>query len=289
MTADIIPNDWQHWSAAKPSIVKPLPGGLSNRSYLILADSRELVLRVNSAMSDVLDLDRSAELDALLLADKAGLCAPLVYCDPQHKYLVSCYITGETWCVNSAGLSQLAALLRSIHQLPAIATSLDISAKLACYWQSIKADVSTGFMDELKALQEKLDSHIRAATSLSSGHCLCHNDLLAANLITATSGALHAIDWEYAAMADPYYELAVIVEGQGLHHEAQQLLLGEYLLRPPTESDWQRLHHWRIIYAYVSVLWYAVQWSNRALSESDTTDSIARQVHELSLRITGNS
>lgn len=283
--SDIIPDDWQRWSSARPSIIKPLTGGLSNQSFLISADNRRLVLRVNSAMSDALGLNRAAELQALLRADKAGLCAPLVYCDPQQRYLVSAYLVGEPWAINTEGLARLAGLLRGIHRLPAIDTRLDISAKLACYWRAISTEPRAGFIAELRTLHERVEHHIHIAESFGGGQCLCHNDLLAANLIAGPSDRLYAIDWEYAAMADPFYELAVIVEGQRLPREQQQLLLAAYLARPLMDADWQRLHHWRIIYAYTSVLWYAVQWSGGAMSQSGIADYIATQVADLSQRI----
>ncbi|WP_308364844.1 MULTISPECIES: phosphotransferase [unclassified Microbulbifer] len=112
--------------------------------------------------------------------------------------------------------------------------------------------------------------------------CLCHNDLLMANLIAVDNGNLYAIDWEYAAMGDPFYELAVIVEEYRLEKRQQQWLLAEYLHRPATQVDWQRLDHWRVIYGYLSVLWYAVQWCSGAMSQPHINDEIRDRASNLS-------
>ncbi|WP_308364836.1 MULTISPECIES: choline kinase family protein [unclassified Microbulbifer] len=277
---DIIPPDWPRWSTAKPSVVKPLTGGLTNQSFLIIAGNDRLVLRKNSAISEALDLNRSAEAAALRHAYKAGLCAPVIYCDPGHQYLVTRYIEGEPWCAGGAdALKQLAQLVRSIHALPAIDTQLEIDDKVASYWRSI--DDGADFYTALRALNPKLQRHIAIAKSLNDGVCLCHNDLLMANLIAVDNGNLYAIDWEYAAMGDPFYELAVIVEEYRLEKRQQQWLLAEYLNRPATQIDWQRLDHWRVIYGYLSVLWYAVQWCSGAMRQPHINDEIRDRASNL--------
>lgn len=263
--ADIIPHDWHNWSAARPTLLGPLNGGLTNRSYLLETGGTRLVLRQNSPISTALDLDRSAEERALRLADRAGLCAPLIYCDPGHHYLVTRYLGGKQWNVDSeSALQRLAQLLRNIHRLPAIGAELDIDRKISRYWLSIATD--DRFSRSLRSLHRKVHPHIVAARSLSSGSVLCHNDLLTENLIVTAGERLYAIDWEYAATGDPFYDLAVIAEEHRLTEGQQQALLSEYLQRATEKSDWQRLHHWQVIYGYLSVLWYAVQFSSDALT-----------------------
>jgi thiamine kinase len=277
---NIIPADWPQWSRSQPVFIRPLPGGLTNKNFLIKADNRQLVLRINSPISAALSLNRSAESQALQLADSAGLCAPIIHYDPQHQYLLSRYLHGNQWHINDpAALPRLAQLLRSIHQLPHTDTVLNIADKAASYWRSI--DKNSIFVGQLLTLQDQVTALIESDTIKYGENCLCHNDLLAENLIQSEDGKLYAIDWEYAAMANPFYELAVIVEGHDLSKSQQKLLLSEYLCRPVDGNDWQRLFQWRVIYAYISVLWYAVQYSNGALKQI-SGDDIAKQIQAAS-------
>lgn len=259
--ADIIPDDWQNWSAARPELIRPLTIGQTNRSFLLTTGNSKLVLRWNSPISAELDLNRQAEEQALRQADQAGLSAPLIYCDPSHRYLVTRFLDGYSWNQSAierdTALSKLARLTQNIHQLPRIQSQLDIRAKVSSYWQSIQGN--TDFTQSLRLLDHQASFHIDAAESMNRHFVLCHNDLQPENLILGGSGQLYAIDWEYAASGDPYYDLAVITEEHRLQGAEQQVFLEEYLQRPLASNDLQRLGHWRVIYVYLSILWYAIQ------------------------------
>lgn len=277
--ADIIPEDWVLWSKSKPHCLKPLLGGLTNASYLICAGEYGMVLRMNSAITEALNLDRATEAEVLALANRAELCAPLVHYDENHQYMVSRFVAGQHWQPDEAGLLSLASLLTRIHALPAVEARLDIHQKVASYWRAI--DSKAEFASDLRALGAKVSSHIERAAALSDGVCLCHNDLLLENLIAADDGQLYAIDWEYAAMGDAFYELAVVIDGHGLEEWQQQVLMMGYLARPLTDTDWQRLRHWRLIYRYLTVLWYAVQWSSGRMATAETARDIVERIRDI--------
>lgn len=281
LPSDIIPADWQRWSSAQPTLLRPLGGGLTNSNYLLRAGERKLVLRHNSPISSALDLDRAAEVSALQVADRARLCAPLVHADPAHKYLVTEYLEGHAFRhKDETALSRLAALVRNIHALPAIDAKLDIRSKAERYWQAIDNDAE--FFRSLSPIRQSVEVHINQAASLCCGLKLCHNDLIAANLIATNSDGLYAIDWEYAAMGDAFYELAVIVEEHQLSESARQQLLEHYLSREAGQDDRQRLQHWRVVYRYLTMLWYAVQYCNGAMPGQSGRAVIGRQLDAIS-------
>jgi len=281
IVTDIIPADWPLWSATKPTLRCAITGGLTNKSFLLTTAGGDVVLRINSAHSSALNLNRNAEHQALRLADKAGLCAPLIHYDRQHKYMVSRFIRGESWNSSATNLAQLAQHLQKIHRLPPIDAHLIIADKIAHYWRGIKSDSNAGFIKQLHSLHQRIHVSIDKASALSQGNCLCHNDLLADNLITTSDGKLYVIDWEYAAMGDPFYDLAVITEGHNLNQQQQHLLLTSYLSRPANAPDWQRLYLCQLVYCYLTALWYAVQWSAGAMDEPVVSSAITQQIDRI--------
>ena len=55
----------------------------------------------------------------------------------------------------------------------------------------------------------------------------CHNDLLALNFID-DGERTWIVDWEYAGMGDPYFDLANFAVNNGLDPEGEALLLDAY-------------------------------------------------------------
>ena len=76
---------------------------------------------------------------------------------------------------------------------------------------------------------------------------LCHNDLLRANRIYS-GGRLWAIDWEYCAMGSPWYDLAVVVNGDSLSTAQADELLEAYLGRAASSAERQELQQHSCVY-----------------------------------------
>ncbi|WP_226702194.1 choline kinase family protein [Microbulbifer elongatus] len=268
----LVANEWQRWSDKPPRLICPLDGGLTNRSFLIDTDGKKLVLRINASNSQALDLNRVAEAEALQQASPRDLCAPLVYVDPDQRYLLTEFVDGAPLEIDQPQtIAQLAQLLRQIHQLPPISVHLDIAEKASRYWQSI--DRSSEFFPALARLHLLMEPQLNQISTCPENDRLCHNDLLPGNLLQDMSGQLRAIDWEYAACGDPFFDLATVTVGYDLERQQQRALLTEYFLRPAREADLQWLDHWKRIYRYVSVLWYAIQLSH---SLGNTSPQIER-------------
>jgi thiamine kinase-like enzyme len=261
-------SSWPAWATHQPTVIKPLGEGLTNRSYLLAVEEQYCVLRVNTEQSAELDLQREVEVEVLRRAVAAGITPPLLYADPQHRFLLTSFVEGGCWSreqtASEQGLPQLAGLLNAIHRLPPVAASLDIQAKAEHYWRFI--DDGSELAMAIKSLQPAIDVHLQAALASNPQACLCHNDLLADNILLPQPESqqqprlLYAIDWEYAAMGDGYFDLAVVVEGHGLTDAQSMTLLAAYHGRAVTAADSDRLYHARVLYAYLSLLWYGVKY-----------------------------
>ncbi|MDC3332884.1 phosphotransferase family protein [bacterium] len=259
---------WPEWCVAKPVLLRQLHGGLTNTSFLIEVNNDLQVLRLNAVNGKALDLNRELERDVFTLASNAGISAALLYCSPRLDYLVYRYVAGhhvQPADVNTElFIPKLAALLTSIHQLPAVSRRLNIRDKAKTYWQQI--DASNGMFANLQAITPNIERHIDTAIALNTLPCVCHHDLLAENIIVTETNNLLAIDWEYAAMGDAFFDLAVVVEGLALNTDQTESLLSAYMgTNSPVQliNAQQRLLHSRIVYSYISLLWYGVQYGHK--------------------------
>lgn len=254
------------WCDHRVSLIRPLQGGLTNRSYLLHSQGTHYVLRINASNSWQLDLDRQSEVEVLQVVGKAGISKALVYADPAGRFLVTTFVDGDSWqndwSCSAGNISRIAALLKAIHQLDGIDRVMNVRSKAARYWQAIDTDGKLG--EKLRSFRQKMQVYIRLAESENRTPCFCHNDLLAENIIVAGDDRLVAIDWEYAAMGDPYFDLAVVVEGHKLTPFFENQLLSHYLGNEPSAAELTRLQYCRIEYVYLELLWYAVRCSSSA-------------------------
>ncbi len=257
---------WPQWSASEPSVVEELNGGLTNRSYLIRAGNTSLVLRLNAKNTEQLGLDRALETQVLQRASSAAIAPALVYSDPTVDVLITEFHDGPRWQATHSSdpdkVRQLAQLLKTAHRLAPVYGALDLQQRADHYWLSIDqtGKANNSFAQSISTLQQPLAELFTRAKNQCVQHTLCHNDLLADNLLFGNSGELIALDWEYAAMGDPYFELAVVVEGHQMNAATVRTLLQQYT-DTPTNAALQRLGRLRVIYCYLDLLWYVVQSS----------------------------
>jgi thiamine kinase-like enzyme len=83
---------------------------------------------------------------------------------------------------------------------------------------------------------------------------LCHSDLHPQNIIEGDRG-LVLLDWEYAHVAEPWWDLAGWICNNDLETHFGQLLFTSYLGRQATASEAARLKVLVWLYDYVCLLW----------------------------------
>ena len=88
----------------------------------------------------------------------------------------------------------------------------------------------------------------------------CHNDLLAANFID-DGERIWVVDWEYAGMGDPFFDLANFAVNNGLDEEGERALLEAY-----GSTDVRALTLMRFMSDFREAMWGVVQ---QAISELD--------------------
>ena len=256
-------SSWPLWAEKPPSVLRPLSKGLTNSSYLIAVGNASLVLRINSPQSGVIGLDRTREIKLLSVAGDLGFAPKLVYADPNQHFLLTEFIAGDQWSLeqskSSQSIVQLSNLLRCIHQLKPMGDFLSIDKKAERYWSHSHSPKE--LMAELKKLQPEIERHQANVNANQVKPCLCHNDLVPENIIY-TDKMMYALDWEYASMGDPFFDLAVVVEEHKLDQQAIILLLESYLDSSVSQQQIDYLYHYRVLYCYLAILWYGVRYPN---------------------------
>ena len=234
---------WQHWRvrpAAKPQVIGLLSGGRSNTSLKVSDGQSAWVLRVDGVDPKRLGISRTAEWRTLDHAATSGLAPAPVYFNPSLGVLICEFCEPDVEATQT--IDSLATLLRAIHTLPPVKLRLDPLQRARRYLEALgERELPTALVEACNALEPRTP-------------VLCHNDLLAANRL-ASGGQWLAIDWEYVAMGDPLFDLAVIIEGDGLTEDAAQALHSAWLGDAPDTGEQDRLAQQRIVYRELAGLW----------------------------------
>ena len=183
-------------------------GGLTNQSYRLRADGRDLVLRWPGPAASRY-VDRGAELINIRKLAALDLAPALLAAEPQLGWYITHFETGAHALTGSDFsdlelLRKVIALLTRLHrsniQFPfqqGLFSAIDLYINLA----------PTERMLHLRRLLEPVEAALqRNRMPLAP----CHIDPSPANFLRRIDGELLLIDWEFAAMEEPLWDFAAV-------------------------------------------------------------------------------
>jgi thiamine kinase-like enzyme len=242
-----------------PLRAEPLPGGLTNLNYRLSGAPETYVLRVTGE-AEMLGADREAEYAATVMAGGLGIGPQvLAYLRPE-KILITRFVEGTPippeQMRTTAMLGRLAAVLRRLHAGPPVPAEFSAFGIVETYRDNARwlgVELPEAFEWSWRRAEE-----MRGALAAHPAEpCLCHNDLLNANFLLE-DGRLRIVDWEYAGMGDPFFDLANFSTNHELEEDDDRVLLRSYFGQS-RERDFARLRLMRIMSDFREAMWGVVQ------------------------------
>ncbi len=236
-----------------------IKGGLTNESWLVVAEGQQIVIRISTGDEQALQINRVSESRVLAAVEHAGIGAEILLCSPEERLLVTRYIPGRIWTQEEAAhpdnIRRVAILLKRLHSMepPQGVARTDLPGILEGYWRTLEernhADPEGGWnRDELR--------EVARAFSDGAVHCLCHNDVHHLNLVDA--GRLWLLDWEYAGIGDPCFDLASVCCYHHYGKEQRRQLLLDYSGHDDCAA-YARLELACWLFDYIRQLWLVVR------------------------------
>jgi thiamine kinase-like enzyme len=247
--------------------ITPITAGITNRNFLIEADHEVFVLRLAGRDTELLGIDREAEWEAGRAAAAAGV-GPEVYAYlPQHGCLVTRFVHGshisEEDLQREAVLASVVGSTRAFHACPAIRSSFPVFRIVEDY-RRLAADRGVRIpaaYDEAHDAAGRIEAAFAAAPMPPA---TCHNDLLNANFLLE-GDHVWIVDYEYAGMGDPFFDLGNLSVNNGLAPDAQETVLRLYFGRVE-DVHRARLALMRIMSDFREAMWGVIQ---QAISSLD--------------------
>jgi thiamine kinase-like enzyme len=206
---------------------QPVSGGAVNRMVRVTSPIGDWAVRIAGPGDDTLIVSRLSEYRAQSAAARLGLAPAVVYAEPDNGILVSEWIAAPGASPDlfrtEQGLSRVARRLRTLHggPVPPGLRILDAEAVAREYLAGERAGSGpvsrTALVAALKGSGERLKS---------PNPLFCHNDLHYQNVLDGAQ--IWFLDWEYAGVGDPFFELAGIIGYHDLDLEQTHALVAAY-------------------------------------------------------------
>src|SRR5918994_3272384 len=235
-----------------------LGGGITNHNLKVEVDGERFVLRVAGKGTNLLGIDRVAEVAATEAAAAAGIGPEVVDFVQPEGWLVTRFIEGETPSVERMRepymLVRVAAALRAFHDGPEIPGTFDSFRVVEVYRRT--ALDRGGEVPETYEWAHEIAERIEAKRSAEEP-VPCHNDLLNAHFLD-DGERLRIVDWEYAGMGDRFFDLANFAVNHELDASQSESLLAAYF-GEVRERDREALELMRFMSDFREAMWGVVQ------------------------------
>jgi thiamine kinase-like enzyme len=243
-------NCWEQWGnrlSTRPVLVRPLEGGLSNRSYLLDSAGRQMVLRLNNGNTMLPGLNRHSESQIWQAASAQEIAPPLLHLDEHAGYLVSTYINNDlsAQTQHDKRYVELAfELLNRCHQLDVDVSDIEYASHIEQYWQKIESKNHPS-NSALTEQREPMRKTLEALLDSNAPTGLCHHDPVVANFV-GNPKKLYLIDWEYAARGLLVMDYAAL---------AAEWEIDDATIQKQTGIKPELLSNAKALYGYLCSLW----------------------------------
>lgn len=229
--------------------------GLSNQNYLLTTPEQQFILRIPrnetniyiNRENEAVNHDISTHLDIApktYWRNKAGIS--LTEYIQQAKNLTQADLN------DTVILTQIAKSLKRLYDsnktFSGNLSARRIKKLLNHYYHACSSSnqllLEKNYLNAIQTLDKLTDDH-RLVPS--------HIDLIPENILLQEK-KLWLIDWEYAAMASPFWDIAMLCNHGNLDHTKRAFLL-DLLLENVTENDRQQLQHYQYIVQCMSECW----------------------------------
>lgn len=221
-----LPQPW------RDAVVTPLAGGMTNRHWLLATGAEQAVLRRDSDAVQ-LGIDRQGERQAWHCAARAGISPALLW--QGEGWTLSRFINGASGPADSS--ARLGQLLSHIHWLQNQPLTLPV---LPLRQRALALGAKDGPWAAYSLIESQPEALRPAHVDPNPGNYLWQGE------------RLWLLDWEYASLADPDYDLAAIAVEHSL---AAKTVLALWQQCSGEQRQVARLQAMMRIYAHLCECW----------------------------------
>jgi len=234
-------------------------GGLTNYNYKVVTPEGSYVVRLPGVGTEEL-ISRYEESLSTRLANDIGIDAENLWFDEKTGMKITRYIE-DAVTMNPELIKtpqyrrETAELFHKLHHSgKTIPVIFDVFEKIVEYENLLKAEEENYFWDDYAKIKEEVYGLEHLYKSYGVFPVMCHNDPLCENFVGGRD-RMYLVDWEYAGMNDPMWDIAdVFIEGN-FSEEEEALFQSFYFQGAMTEEEGKRILMNKIFLDFLWSLW----------------------------------
>ena len=207
---------------------RALSEGMTNRLFIIKSGGEEYIVRAPGEGSEML-IDRKAEAMIYFAFEGVGITEVCRYINPYTGVKITEYLSGSHTCDpnNPDEVYKCMQHLKYLHSRKLLNfDKFDLRKKILEYEADLKHDPAD-FLPDYENVKAYVLDKLAAIEAEEPEICLCHIDPVPDNFLIR-DGVVHLIDWEYAALADPYMDIAMFAIYAGYDKEQLRKIITDY-------------------------------------------------------------
>jgi thiamine kinase-like enzyme/choline kinase/predicted transcriptional regulator len=208
-------------------------GGMTNKNYKVAIGDKEYVLRIPGNGTEKM-ISRKEEKINSSLASEVGIDTELLYFNDETGIKVSELIpNAETLNSKTAKredyMTLTAGILNKLHHSDIkMANTFNVFEKIEEYEHLLK-EVNGSTYNGYEKVRAQVMQLKKQFESMDIEFVPCHNDTVPENFVKSGEEGIYLIDWEYAGMNDPMWDLAAHSLESAFSPEEEELFLTLYL------------------------------------------------------------
>jgi len=240
-------------------------GGLTNYNYIMEIKGTEYVVRQPGGMTNLM-IDREIEKVNNHIASELGLNSECIYFDEVSGIKISIFIPDSRNIAiadpcSENSLRAVSGLMKKTHSsvkhFPNVFSWEEELTKYEKIVTELKGDLFFDYGPLKDQLLSYTKEHIRSTISVP-----CHNDTVPENFVVDGKGNAYLIDWEYAGMNDPSWDVAAYILESRLPEESIDYLMMDYYGKKPEETEVMKIKGFMAVQDLLWTVWALIRHYN---------------------------
>lgn len=240
-------------------------GGLTNRNFKVETNAGTFVVRLPGEGTEEL-INRRDEYLCTKLTNDIGIDSELIYFDLNSGIKIAKFIeeaeTMNTEAVRKMeNMEAIAGIFKTLHTSGGkVPVDFDVFEKIEEYENLLKKAKGEYFWDDYEEIRERVYGLRGEVLEMGVQNTICHNDPLCENFVQGKD-RMYLVDWEYAGMNDPMWDIADFFIEAGLSKAEEELFSAYYFDEKPDEKLTRRILMNKVFLDFLWSLWGKQRYS----------------------------